>query len=240
LDIKNRNFFPLNILTYGSLNMKKKYSLFITFLIVISAGSYLAPGIYPASVPENVVIPNKIDEYEKEINSFKSDSDHPDDVYIIAALKEAIAGKREGNGAIGACLVDEKSGRVIETGHNRQFKPFFRSNLHAEMDMLDRYETRIKMQNNINGKRVNPRTMYQGLILYSTLEPCMMCLGRIINAGIPKVYFAASDDSMGFANNRQCLPPYWKEMLEKNVKYESAKCSPRLKEIAADILYHKK
>jgi tRNA(adenine34) deaminase len=178
-----------------------------------------------------------LDDIEKEIANFKPDPNYPDDVYIIITIREAIAAKREGNGPIGVCLVREKDGVVLETGHNRQNVPYFRSDLHAEMDMLTRYENRIQMQRIVDGKQVNPRIMYQGLILYSSLEPCLMCLTRILNAGIPKVYYAASDDPRGVANNLQCLPAYWKDILEKNMKYGIAKCSPRLKEIASSIFW---
>jgi len=37
--------------------------------------------------------------------------------------------------------------------------------------------------------------------LYVTLEPCPMCMGAIINARIPKVYFGASDAKNGAAGS---------------------------------------
>jgi tRNA(adenine34) deaminase len=116
-----------------------------------------------------------LDDYEKEITNFKPDPLYPDDVFIIMTINEAIAAKREGNGPIGVCLVREKDGTILETGHNRQNIPYFRSDMHAEMDMLTRYETRIKMHTIVDGKPVNPRIMYQDLVLYSSLEPCFMC-----------------------------------------------------------------
>ena len=215
---------------------KKCFILFIAVVIILSSG-YFQQRVVPIFADEKSNPLKYLDDYEKEIANYKLNPLYPDDAFIIITIKEAIAAKREGNGPIGVCLVREIDGKILETGHNRQNAPYFRSDMHAEMDMLTRYEDRIKMKNTINGKPVNPRIMYQGTILYSSLEPCLMCLTRIINAGIPKVYYAAFDDPRGVAKNLQCLPEYWREILEKKMKYETAKCSPRLKEIAGDIFF---
>ena len=43
--------------------------------------------------------------------------------------------------------------------------------------------------------------------LYVTLEPCMMCMGAIINSRISRLYFGAFDKDFGFAlSNRFTLP----------------------------------
>lgn len=217
--------------------MRKKYFIFIFAAVIVLSSVHFSQRTLPAFADETTNPLKYLDDYEKEIASYKPDPLYPDDAFIVITIKEAIAAKREGNGPIGVCLVREKDGQVLEIGHNRQNAPYFRSDMHAEMDMLSRYEARIKMQRTVNGKPVNPRIMYQGTVLYSSLEPCLMCLTRIINAGIPKVYYAALDDPRGVAKNLQCLPAYWREILEKNMKYETAKCSPRLKEIAGAIFF---
>lgn len=216
--------------------IRKCFILFFTVIIILLDNNF-QQNADPLVAEETINSLKYLDEYEHELANYKPDPKYPDDAFIIITIKEAIAAKREGNGPIGVCLVREIDGKILETGHNRQNAPYFRSDMHAEMDMLTRYEDRIKMKNTINGKPVNPRIMYQGTILYSSLEPCLMCLTRIINAGIPKVYYAAFDDPRGVAKNLQCLPEYWREILEKKMKYETAKCSPRLKEIAGDIFF---
>jgi len=66
----------------------------------------------------------------------------PDDRFALITLQEALAAAREGNFGYGACLVNESTGEVVERGHNRVFYPYFRSDLHAEMDLLDKYGKR--------------------------------------------------------------------------------------------------
>jgi tRNA(adenine34) deaminase len=175
----------------------------------------------------------ELSEIEKQVNAFVPDPAYPDDPFILVTLKEAIEGSREENGGIGACLVREATGEVVERGHNRQFEPYYRSDLHAEMDLLTRYEERIKAVR--PGGRGNPSTAQTrkmgGLVLYTSLEPCPMCLTRIINAGLKKVLHAASDETGGMAKRISGLPPFWQNMAKGNI-YQAANCSPELVVIA--------
>lgn len=175
----------------------------------------------------------ELSEIEKQVNTFVPDPAYPDDPFILVTLKEAIEGSREENGGIGACLVREATGEVVERGHNRQFEPYYRSDLHAEMDLLTRYEERIKAVR--AGGRGNPSTAETrklgGLVLYTSLEPCPMCLTRIINAGLKKVLHAAPDETGGMAKRISGLPPFWQNMAKGNI-YQAAKCSPELITIA--------
>ena len=91
------------------------------------------------------------------------------DRFMEAALKEARKGLREGGIPIGAVLV--RNGKIIGRGRNRRVQldsPIF----HAEIDCL-RDAGRIKD--------------YRRTILYSTLMPCYMCAGAIVQLGIKRV-----------------------------------------------------
>ena len=79
------------------------------------------------------------DEVEKALNAYVPDPRYVDDPFIIVTIVEAIEGRRGRNGGIGACLVNEATGEIVERGHNEQFEPYFRSRLHAEKTLLDRY-----------------------------------------------------------------------------------------------------
>jgi tRNA(adenine34) deaminase len=175
----------------------------------------------------------QIAELEESIHSLVPDPDYPDDPYILIALQQAVAARREGSGGIGACLVRESTGEIVEVGHNRQFSPYFRSDMHAEMDLLDRYEDSIKLRKDSG---INPRRA-DGLVLYSSVEPCPMCLTRIINTGLKKTYYAAADPEGGMVHKMDDLPPFWKEAAAGRI-FAKARCSPVMEEIAKRLFQH--
>ena len=161
-------------------------------------------------------------ELEKEVKAFIPDPGHPDDSFIIIALKEAIAAAKEGNFAVGAVLVRE-NGEIVERGHNRVFNPHFRSDLHAEMDVMTRFEERFPQIDSM-----------KGFILYTSLEPCPMCFARLITSGVSRVYYASPDEHGGMVHRLQHMPPAWTE-LAKRQKFGKARCSPELSDLALQI-----
>jgi len=158
---------------------------------------------------------------EGQINSLTADPALPDDPYIIISLKEALAALQEGNAAIGAVLVDE-AGQVVQVGRNRMFYPHFRSDLHAEMDVLTAFE-----------ERAEPGQTLKGYTLYSSLEPCEMCMIRLINSGISRVYFAAPDEKAK-TTRRQEWAPHWQRLGEKQ-EFSPARCSVEMRELGWQI-----
>ena len=177
-----------------------------------------------------------IENLEKRVNAYVPDPRYPDDPYILVTLREGIKGRHEGNGGVGACLVREGRGEIVETGHNRQYNPHFRSDMHAEMDLLNRYEDKIKGQRFEDGKQQNPRRV-EGLVLYTSFEPCPMCFTRIINAGIKKTLYAVADQPGGMCSRLGDMPPFWKDMGKERFCGEAA-CSPELKDIAFQLFGH--
>jgi tRNA(adenine34) deaminase len=177
-------------------------------------------------------LPSDVVELEKRIQTYVVDKRYPDDPFILVTVQEALAAIKENNGAVGACLVEESTGKVVERGHNRQFNPYFRSDLHAEMDLLNRYEDRVKAH------RLDDSTVPQsvqrkveGLVLYTSVEPCPMCLSRIINVRLKKTYYAAPDPPGGMAHKFSDLPTFWQELGAGRI-FESARCSSELVAIA--------
>jgi cytosine deaminase len=91
------------------------------------------------------------------------------------AIEEAEKGLEEGGIPIGSVLV--KNGQVIGRGHNRRVQhgdPL----AHAEIDCI-RSAGRI-------GK-------YNATVIYSTLMPCYLCAGAIVQFGIKKVIAGESE-----------------------------------------------
>jgi cytosine deaminase len=182
-------------------------------------------------------LPPDPEEIERRINAFVPDKKYPDDPFVLVAVQEALAGLRENNGGVGACLVEEATGKIVERGHNRQFAPYFRSDLHAEMDLLNRYEERVKARRSDNPSAPpEKQRKVEGLVLYTSMEPCPMCLSRIINSRIKKVYYAAPDLTGGMARKVHDLPEFWRELASGAV-FEPARCSPALTAIAKDLFH---
>jgi cytosine deaminase len=89
--------------------------------------------------------------------------------FMRLALAEAQRGYDEGGVPVGSVLV--ANGRLAAQGHNRRVQagdPI----AHGEMDCL---------------RRVGRRPHYRDTVLYTTLSPCMMCTGTILQFGIPRV-----------------------------------------------------
>jgi len=106
------------------------------------------------------------------------------DKFMTAAIIEAKSGLDEGGIPIGAVLV--KEGRIIGRGHNRRVQkndPV----IHAEIDCLR------------NAGRIGS---YRNTTLYSTLMPCYLCAGAVVQFGIPKV---VAGESRNFEGAREFL-----------------------------------
>lgn len=90
------------------------------------------------------------------------------------AIDEARAGRAEGGIPIGSVLV--RDGQLIARGRNKRVQeqnPI----LHGEMDCLN------------NAGRIGS---YRDTVIYSTLMPCYMCAGTIVQFKIPKVIVGES------------------------------------------------
>jgi cytosine deaminase len=92
-----------------------------------------------------------------------------DTKFLRIAYDEALTGFNEGGCPIGSVLAE--GGQLIARGRNRRVQqgdPI----AHGEMDCL---------------RRAGRRASYRDTTLYTTLSPCMMCSGTIIQFGIPRV-----------------------------------------------------
>ena len=162
-----------------------------------------------------------LEQLRSRIDKLAPDKSYPHDAFIIVTLHEAIEAALEGNFGVGAVLVNRK--KTVQRGHNRVFSPYFRSDMHAEMDVMTRFEERHK--------QVESMSSYT---LFSSLEPCPMCLGRLITSGVRKVYYAAIDQEGGMANRLAYMPAEWRELAERQ-DFRLADCSPELSEIALQV-----
>lgn len=138
-----------------------------------------------------------------------------DDDYAWLACILALKAVGEGNFGIGCVLIDQ-NGKVEIEGYNKVFFPYFRSDRHGEMMVINAFENKYK------GKKGLDK-----YVLYSSLESCPMCLTRLITSGIGKVSYLASDMTGGMVHKIKDLPEVWHELSEKQV-FDQAKCSSKL------------
>jgi cytosine deaminase len=164
----------------------------------------------------------KFIELDKKIIRYEPDPLFPDDHFIYITCVEAMKAAKEGNFGVGAIIANH-GGKIIERGHNMVFFPHFRSDLHAEMVILTRFEERHKELKTVEGYNI-----------YTSLEPCPMCLARLIASGFKKVLYASPDPAGGMVSRMDQLPEAWK-MLASGRIYGLADCAPALKHIAKEI-----
>lgn len=158
------------------------------------------------------------------LKDFTPDPRHPHDPFALVVLEEALAAAAEGNYGIGACLVLRETREVILRGRNRVFKPFYRKDLHAEIDVLTRY-----------GKTAGGTAPDMNrLVLFSSIEPCPMCLGRIAASGVMEIFYLASDSESRIPYLRERRPGVWKRITGGR-GYGRADCSPVLSEAALAV-----
>ncbi len=96
------------------------------------------------------------------------------DEFMAAAIAEAQRGHDEGGIPIGSVLV--RDGAIVAAGHNRRVQendPV----THAEIDCL---------------RRAGRLGSFRGTTLYSTLMPCYLCAGAVVQFGIPRVVVGES------------------------------------------------
>jgi tRNA(adenine34) deaminase len=105
-----------------------------------------------------------------------------DDRWMNEALKEARAALVADEVPVGAVIV--KDGRVIGRGHNR-IETLKDATAHAEVIAIGAASA------DIGDWRL------EGSTLYVTVEPCLMCLGAIFLARIPRLVYGAPDRRSG-------------------------------------------
>ncbi len=115
------------------------------------------------------------------------------DLFMKCAIEEAEQSRSEGGIPIGSVLV--KGGKIIGKGHNRRVQqddPI----LHAEIDCIR------------NAGRIG---IYRETAIYSTLMPCYLCAGAIVQFGIGKV---VAGESENFAGARGFLEMHGVEVID--------------------------
>lgn len=115
------------------------------------------------------------------------------DSFMLAAIAQAQQGLKAGGIPIGSVLVRE--GQIIGQGHNQRVQagnPI----MHAEIDCLQ------------NAGRIG---RYSETTLYSTLMPCYLCAGAVVQFGIKKV---VAGESATFPGAREFMEAHGVEVVD--------------------------
>jgi cytosine deaminase len=118
------------------------------------------------------------------------------DEFMEAAIAEAKQGLSEGGIPIGSVLV--KDGQIVGRGHNKRVQdndPV----THAEIDCLR------------NAGRIGN---YKDTTLYSTLMPCYLCAGAVVQFGIKKVMVG---ESATFSGDKEFMEAHGVEVIDLNL-----------------------
>jgi tRNA(adenine34) deaminase len=109
-------------------------------------------------------------------------TDAHDEIFMTRAIEEARRGSAEGEVPVGAVVVAEN--RVVAAEHNRPIA-LNDPTAHAETLALRRAAAELKTYR------------LTGATIYVTLEPCVMCVGAMINARVARLKFGAWDEKAG-------------------------------------------
>ncbi|MDV3170786.1 MAG: nucleoside deaminase [Candidatus Phytoplasma stylosanthis] len=104
--------------------------------------------------------------------------------FMKEALRQAKKAFSKNEVPVGTVAV--LNNKIVARSHNNieKSKLFFS---HAEFLILVKLNKKFK-----NYKFLND------IIIYTTLEPCMMCTGALIQARVRKIYYSASNKKLGF------------------------------------------
>jgi tRNA(adenine34) deaminase len=107
--------------------------------------------------------------------------------FMNRAYQEALKALDEGEVPIGAIIVRDE--QIIGRGYNR-IEQLSDATAHAEIIAIS------AASNSAASWRLN------GCTMYVTLEPCLMCLGAIMQSRIETIVYAASDPRFGAIDTR--------------------------------------
>ncbi len=167
------------------------------------------------------------DELEQLLRDYQPAPDRfPHDVPSIISIEEAVRAGRMGNVAVGGCLLHRDE--VILRDVSKALAPYHRTDLHVEMVLLNILEDRLCD---------NPAPQMRTYTLFTSQEPCPMCLARICFNQVGKTYYVyrdASSPEAGAMTNWERLPPGFRGLGSRLV-IEEAQCAPELKEISRQV-----
>lgn len=102
--------------------------------------------------------------------------------FMTEALKEAAKAFEKGEVPVGAVIV--KDGEIIARGHNNK-ETTGDPTAHAEVVAVKKAANKLK------------NWRLEHTLIYVTLEPCVMCMGALVQARVPEMVFSSMDPKAG-------------------------------------------
>jgi tRNA(adenine34) deaminase len=165
-----------------------------------------------------------LEDWHRYFDSFVPSEQLRHEWAAVRACRLAAMAVERGTYGVGAVLLDER-GEILLEGHNEVHVGAFRSDLHAEMVVLNRFESGVWS-----------REIAKRCTLVTSLEPCPMCTTRLIVAGIGTVLYVSSDAVGGMVERMDVLPPAFRKITrEQSQVWGLAECSEELRSVAHRI-----
>jgi tRNA(adenine34) deaminase len=136
--------------------------------------------------------------------------------FMNAAYQEALKALDEGEVPVGAVI--EQSGRIIGRGYNRVEKCSDAS-AHAEILAIGAASSHLQSWR------------LTGCTIYVTLEPCIMCLGALMQSRVGAIVYGAADPRLGAVDTF-----FYRQEIERAYGYYPSITSGILREQCSTLL----
>lgn len=145
-----------------------------------------------------------------------------DEKWMLAAIDAARQAEALGEVPVGACAIDE-AGNLLAVGHNRTIIDSDPT-AHAEIVALRAAASAIG----------NYRLT--GVTVYTTIEPCAMCAGALVNARVRRLVYGAADERFGAVKSHffLCDNPDLNHRMELSSGFMSEECGRLMKDFFRD------
>jgi len=173
-------------------------------------------------------LPHTLNGWKKWLDDYQVRPEYPDDAPSLESCKLALEAVEDGNFGIGCVLHDPDGNEVVRGRSNEVFHPYFRSDRHGEMVLMDEFEDRFRTA-----------TSMKGYTLYTSLESCPMCMARLITSGCGTVLYVSPDHTGGMVHLMHNLPPVWLKLINERTPpqvFGQANCSPQLQQAGLKLL----
>ena len=135
-----------------------------------------------------------------------------DESWMWRAIHVAREAEKLGEVPVGAVLIDAE-GKILAATSNRTIK---NNDPTAHAEILALRTAAIRTGN----------YRLTGTTMYTTLEPCVMCAGALVNARVKRIVFGAHDERFGAAEThfRVCDSPVLNHQMEITSGILAEKC----------------